>query len=127
MSCGEKVMNYQQIPPEELKPDFGENATIRWLIKEDDGAKAAAMRYFEVRPGGKIKPHHHPWEHEIFVVKGEGRLRIGRKWYDVRAGDFIYVPPNTVHEYINAGEESFEFICVIPLKPTVDEDKPLEC
>lgn len=119
-------MHYSEIPPEELSPEFGSNANIRWLIKEEDGVKAFAMRYFEIRPGGRIVPHKHPWEHEIFVVKGEGKLRIGSEWYVVKKGTFIFIPPNVVHEYVNEGNENFEFLCMIPLKPTAKEEE-IEC
>jgi quercetin dioxygenase-like cupin family protein len=119
-------MKFTDIKAEELKPDFGVKSTIRWLITDADGARASAMRYFQIMPGGKIFPHHHPWEHEIFIVKGEGKLRIGRRWYSVSEGTFIFIPPNVEHEYVNSSDQPFEFICVIPLKPTA-EDKLVEC
>jgi quercetin dioxygenase-like cupin family protein len=41
--------------------------------------------------------------------------------YEVTEGNFIFIPPNVVHEYW-AGEKGVEFLCLIPLKPTVAED-----
>ena len=114
-------MYFTDVKAEELPENMGSKSSIRWLIRDEDGARAAAMRYFQIRPGGKIYGHHHPWEHEIFVVRGDGKLRVGSKWYSVRQGMFIFIPPNVEHEYINDGREPFEFLCVIPLKPTAEE------
>ena len=115
-------MHFSEVKAEMLPESMGTKSSIRWLIREDDGARAAAMRYFQILPGGKIFGHHHPWEHEIFVVRGAGKLRIGSKWYLVDQGTFIFIPPNVEHEYINEGNEPFEFICIIPLKPTAKEE-----
>ncbi len=123
MSCGEKVGYYKDISPEELPEKFGSDATIRWLIKKEDEAPTFAMRVFTIYPGGHINPHDHPWEHEIFILSGNGRIRIGSNWYDVKKGFYIYVPPNVEHEYINNGSEPMEFICVIPHEPTAERKK----
>jgi len=39
------------------------------------------MRVFDVEPGPDEPGSHHPWEHEIFVLTGEGpsATRRGRK------------------------------------------------
>ena len=115
-------MYFTEVKAEELPAEMGVKSNIRWLIKGEDGARAAAMRYFQIFPKGKIYRHHHPWEHEIFITKGSGELRIGSKWYSVKQGMFIFIPPNVEHEYVNKGSESFEFICIIPLKPTAREE-----
>ena len=125
--CGEKVGHYTEIKSAPVPPDAAEKTFIRWLISKKDGAPTFAMRLFDVEAGGKIAPHYHPWEHEIFILEGEGRIRIGSKWYDFTKGSFIYVPPNVEHEYINTGNGTLRFICVIPNEPSTTEKGPLKC
>ncbi|MCE4614670.1 MAG: cupin domain-containing protein [Desulfurococcales archaeon] len=124
--CGAKVLHYTEVEEERVPDKMGSKTTIRWLISEKDGAPTYAMRYFRIGPGGHINAHSHPWEHEIFVVKGQGVVRIGEKHYQVGEGYSIYVPPNIIHEYWNTSLEPWEIICTIPNKPSVNEDKPVE-
>jgi quercetin dioxygenase-like cupin family protein len=116
--CGEKVGYFNEVKSERISPEMGRKATIRWLISEKDGASTFSMRLFEIDAGGKILAHSHPWEHEIFILSGTVKIRIGSKWYVVREGMFLYIPPNVEHEYINAGTEQLRFLCIIPNKPT---------
>ena len=97
------------------------------LVSEKDGAKVFSMRLFDVLPGGHIKAYHHPWEHEIFVLDGVGEVRIGNRVYRVTRGVFLYIPPNVEHEYWNRGDSVLRFLCMIPNKPSVEEDKKIEC
>jgi quercetin dioxygenase-like cupin family protein len=45
---------------------------VRWLITKEIGAENFAMRLFEIEPGGYTPLHSHPWEHEVFILEGEG-------------------------------------------------------
>ncbi len=81
------------------------------------GAKNYAMRYFVLREGAEIPIHHHDWEHEIFIVKGEGGIITnGEEEHHVKAGNFLYVPPNEPPHGYKALSETFEFLCIIPAK-----------
>lgn len=113
---GEKVVHYSNIPRERVEK--ASKTWIRWLITDKDGAPTFAMRLFEVEPEGYIPAHKHPWEHEIFVLEGNGRIRIGEKVYDVKEGYTVFIPPNIEHEYWNTGNKTLKFICIIPLKPS---------
>ncbi len=115
---GEKVGLSSEVRLEAVPKDMGVGVFVRWLIKGEDGARAFAMRLFELEPGAHILPHKHPWEHEIYVLEGVGRVRIGGEHYDVGKDYFIFIPPNVEHEYWNTGESRLKFLCMIPLKPT---------
>jgi quercetin dioxygenase-like cupin family protein len=41
----------------------------------------------------------------VFMLHGEGDLRIGKETRPVRAGDVIHIERNAVHAYINRGPE----------------------
>jgi quercetin dioxygenase-like cupin family protein len=71
------------------------------------------MRVFTLKPGGHTPSHSHPWEHEVYVLSGKGRTE-GESSCDLAAGDAVYVAPDEVHSFVNAGDEDIRFICVIP-------------
>jgi len=72
------------------------------------------MRLFELEPGGMTPLHHHPWEHEVFILEGVCRLIIGGDERPIGAGYAVYIPPNIRHSFINAGEGVLKFLCLIP-------------
>jgi quercetin dioxygenase-like cupin family protein len=37
------------------------------------------------------------------------------EWHPLKPGDVVYVPADTVHQYANAGEAPFRFLCGIPV------------
>jgi quercetin dioxygenase-like cupin family protein len=70
----------------------------------------------EIEPGGNSPNHAHPFEHENFVVEGKGRVFFNNEWHDIKPGDVIFVPPGEQHQYVNAGDTIFKFLCGIPVK-----------
>ncbi len=87
----------------------------RVLIGPNQGASRFVMRHFVVAPKGHSPEHAHPWEHEVYILAGRGRVRFADGAVDVGPGDFVFVPPMDVHQFRNAGDEPFEFLCVVPL------------
>lgn len=95
-----------------------EGIDIRWLIAQKEGAPNFAMRVVELQPGAVFTPHHHPYEHEIYVLEGEGVVTNPDGDVGVmQPGVFLLVPPDEIHGYRNAGAQPLKFICVIPLQP----------
>lgn len=85
------------------------------LISELDGAPNFSMRLFELEPSSVIPPHKHPWEHEIFVIEGEGEIRVGGQLLKVREGEAVYIPPGVEHSYKNQSRDKpFKFLCIVP-------------
>ena len=118
---------YWEITEEKVPENMASCTTIRWLLSEKDGVPTFYMRMFTMGPNCHIKGHYHPWEHEIYVLQGEGTIRIGDKKYLVGPGSFIYVPPNVEHEYWS-GSTGLRFLCMIPSKPTAEErGEPSSC
>lgn len=93
-------------------------ATVRWLISRRDGAPGFAMRVIELaRTGDRIPLHRHAYEHEIFILEGDGLVLEPSGGEVVRPGSFLYVAPGEEHGFENAGTGPFRFICVIPEPP----------
>ena len=87
----------------------------RMLVGPGDGAPTFSMRRFTVGAGGCTPYHTHPWEHEVYVLAGRGEVRFADASRSVAPGDFVFVPPNDEHQFVNTGEEAFEFLCIVPL------------
>jgi len=111
-----KAVHFTDVPAQV----FGDDApgvTIRWVIDEDhDGAPNYALRVIEVAPGGHTPDHAHPYEHENYVVEGQGRVLLGDVWREVGPGSVIFVPAGLQHQYVNTGETTFRFLCGIPTR-----------
>lgn len=90
------------------------NAVKRVLIGPDQGAPTFIMRLFTLSEGGFSPYHKHPWEHEVFVLAGKGIVKGCDGETMVRAGDFVFVPPDEEHQFLNSAKEPFEFLCIIP-------------
>ncbi len=109
-----KAVHYTDVPAQ----TFGDEApgvTIRWVIDEKaDGAPNYALRVIEVQPGGHTPKHTHPYEHENYIVEGQGRVLLGDEWHDVAEGSVVFVPADMLHTYENTGDTPFRFLCGIP-------------
>jgi quercetin dioxygenase-like cupin family protein len=111
-----KVVGYKSVELEPFTAPDARGAGIRWLIALRDGAHNFAMRMIELEPSGYTPCHTHPGEHEVFVWRGQGELRLAGVTHPLVPGTVAFVPAETEHQFVNtSGENSLEFICVIPI------------
>jgi uncharacterized cupin superfamily protein len=79
------------------------------------GARTTGCTYYEVAPGKAAFPHHFHCivEETIFVLEGEGTLRIGSESVPVRAGDYASFPvgPQGAHQLRNTGGGVMRYLC----------------
>lgn len=109
-----KLMDALDVPAREVEMEGAEGVTIRWLISKKDGAENFAMRLFELQPGGHTPLHSHGWEHEVYIVKGEGKITCEGEEKDFSEGTFIFVPEDSVHCFSNTGGDVLRFLCIVP-------------
>jgi quercetin dioxygenase-like cupin family protein len=110
-----KAVQYTDVELEDVTEEGARDAKIRWLISKKDGAVNFAMRFFELAEGGHSPFHQHPWEHEVFVVKGTCKVVCDGEESTVSQGGAIFVPENSRHNFQNVGEGELQFICVVPI------------
>ena len=72
------------------------------------------MRMMEVEPGGHTPRHQHDYEHEIYVVDGEGVVVEGDTQHRLQAGDVVHIRPNDVHQFRNDGTVDHEVLVPDP-------------
>jgi quercetin dioxygenase-like cupin family protein len=99
---------------EPVAADSALDVSMQWLIDKSRGAPNFAMRLFRIEPGGHTPRHTHNWEHEVFVVRGNGRIWAEGKWNDLEQGAFVLVAPNEEHQFEATPGQSFEFLCLVP-------------
>jgi quercetin dioxygenase-like cupin family protein len=109
-----KVNHSESVPAKPVDMEGAQGCTVRWLLSQSDGTPTFAMREFEVAPGGYTPRHSHDYEHEVFVLAGDGVVFEGDQKHPLTAGDVIFVQPNEVHQFRNTGAQPMRFLCLIP-------------
>jgi quercetin dioxygenase-like cupin family protein len=90
-----KVKSYKDVKAEKMAEGVG----IRWVISEKDGAENFYMRMIEVESGAQGPPFHdHPYEHEIYILDGQGTLVGEEGEKPFKSGDVIFIPSNEKHQ-----------------------------
>jgi quercetin dioxygenase-like cupin family protein len=86
------------------------------LITKAEQSPTAAMRLFEIGPGGNTPYHAHDWEHVVYILEGKGKLKTENGDADFGPGDALIAAPGEKHNFVNTGEGTLKFLCVVPLK-----------
>jgi quercetin dioxygenase-like cupin family protein len=109
-----KVIRCDQIEGTPVETEGAVNCRMCCLIGPDDAAPSFSMRRFEVAPGGHTPRHTHAYEHEVYVLEGNGVVLEGDREHAIEAGSAVYVPPNQLHQFRNTGAGALKFLCLIP-------------
>jgi quercetin dioxygenase-like cupin family protein len=109
-----KVAPFEEVAEQPVDMPGASGCTVRWLIGAPEGAPNFAMRRFEVEPGGYTPRHSHDYEHEVYVLSGQGVVFEGDTEHPISGGSTVYVHPNEVHQFRNTGPEKLVFLCLIP-------------
>ena len=109
-----KVNSYKKVEEQAVDMPGASGCTVRWLLSESDGAPNFAMRRFEIAPGGHTPRHSHPYEHEVYVLEGDGIVYEGDQQHAITAGDVIFVNPGDVHQFRNTSQVPMKFLCMVP-------------
>ena len=91
-----------------------EGASLRVRIGAGDGAPNFTMLMLTIAPGGNTPYHQHPWEEEIFIISGEGKIVTHEGDSPIGAGDALFFASGEEHQFVNTGKENLHFICIIP-------------
>lgn len=111
-----KHVHYTDVELQTPSEEGVKDTKVRWLISKKDGAENFAMRVFEIKPGGNTPLHQHDWEHEVFVLEGTGITRDKENEESFKQGDVFFVKPMEWHQFVNTGNQTLKFLCLIPIK-----------
>lgn len=110
------VRHFSRVKQEKVEQEDAKGVYIRWLISEKDGAPTFAMREFELEPSGHTPYHSHAWEHELFILSGNGVVVGVDGEMPLEPGTTVFVPGGETHSFKNTGTENLRFLCLIPLR-----------
>jgi quercetin dioxygenase-like cupin family protein len=106
--------NVASVPATAVAMTGAQQVRMQLLCGPGDGCPNFAMRRFIVAPGGCTPRHEHPYEHEVFILAGQGVVFGNGKEQPLHAGDALYVPANESHQFRNTGTGDLEFLCMVP-------------
>ena len=110
-----KILNYNSVETNDAGAGTSK-VKVRWLINEEMGATNFFMRLFEIKSGGYTPLHIHDWEHEVFILEGEGVIICEDEEKLFRVGDVVFISPNEKHQFRNIGKNLVRLLCLIPNK-----------
>jgi quercetin dioxygenase-like cupin family protein len=109
-----KVDHISQVPAQEMDMPGAEKVKIQWLVGERDNPPNFYMRRFEVEAGGCSPKHSHDYEHEVYVLDGEGLVWSENGEKSLGPGSVVLVRPGEEHQFRNTGEGPLCFLCMVP-------------
>jgi mannose-6-phosphate isomerase-like protein (cupin superfamily) len=71
------------------------------------------LRYFSLPAGTVSRLEKHQHEHFVIVGEGVGFAVVGETVREVRQHDVVYVGPLEPHQFVNRGEATFGFFCMV--------------
>jgi mannose-6-phosphate isomerase-like protein (cupin superfamily) len=107
-----KMIDYKSVDDDTLETFY--NVTRQNLVeasKEDD--IGFDLRYFECGKHGFTTLEKHEHAHIVMVIRGVGKIVVGKKVYDVKPFDLVIIPPWEPHQLINNDVEPFGFLCTV--------------
>ncbi len=115
---------WEGIEPRAYKEGEGDFSGIarHTLLRSDEAS--FELRYFELEPGGYSSLEKHQHIHFVIALRGAGKALVGGRIVELKPFDALYVPPLTVHRFMNEGEEPFGFLC--PVDAQRDRPQPVE-
>jgi len=108
------VVNRDELEPRNVSKGTKFGAAIYGLARAADSERLGC-NLFEVPAGRSAFPCHYHCgvEEAIYIIGGQGNLRLGAERVDVREGDFIAMPvgPDHAHRLDNTGSEPLRYLC----------------
>jgi quercetin dioxygenase-like cupin family protein len=104
----------KETPVAPVTEEGAKGVKIKWLINKDNGAPTFLMRHFTVDSGGFTPFHSHDWEHEVYVLQGEGKVKYEDREEKIAPGDAILIPSNKKHQFQASADMPLEFLCMVP-------------
>ncbi len=111
------IVNAQEAGRSAVTTEGAVDTQIQWLLDASRGAPNFALRRFIIAPGGHTPRHTHNWEHEVYVLRGQGLLITKRGEIAIGPDQAILILPNEEHQFCCTGSESLEMLCVVPNGP----------
>jgi len=112
------TFSWEGVPPQLYKRGQSGETGLGWreVVRHTlAGGEAFAfqLRYFEIGRAGFSSLEKHQHAHTIVVLRGRGIVVAGLEVFAVEPFDLVVIPPGAPHQFVNAGEEPFGFLCPV--------------
>ena len=114
------MIDVEQCDCNAVEMDGARGVTMQWLLDGRCDADNFAMRRFILEPGGYTPRHTHPWEHEVYVIRGVGEVTHADGVSCFAPDTAILIKPDEIHQFRNTGVEPLEFLCLVPNGPATE-------
>ena len=85
------------------------------ITSRKDDAPNFSMRLFEIGPNGFTGMHKHSYEHEVYILSGEGFVFIDNEKLSIKKDDYFIIRPYETHKLL-ADNNGLSFLCIVPNK-----------
>jgi quercetin dioxygenase-like cupin family protein len=66
---------------------------------------AVSFIWVEMKPGGSVRLHKHPYTEILIIQEGVGEYSVGSELIEAHVGQIIIVPAETAHKFTNSGDK----------------------
>ena len=109
------VVNLAEIPGDQMSKGSRFGYTFKGLGRATAG-RGIGCTWYEVPPGRTAFPYHYHTANEeaLFILEGEGDLRIGAETVKIGPGDYVALPtgPDTAHQLLNSGSAPLRYLAL---------------
>jgi uncharacterized cupin superfamily protein len=108
------VVNVEDVAADEQTQ--GHFGFRRRRLGPESGGRSLGCSHLELAPGKTAFPFHFhsAIEEALYILEGTGKLRVGADSVDLRAGDYVSLPPGPdgAHALTNAGATPLRYLCM---------------
>jgi mannose-6-phosphate isomerase-like protein (cupin superfamily) len=106
----------------------GDNTILRELLHPDksDLKLHYSLAHAMVKPRKASRPHKLKISEVYYILEGEGVMYIDDEWAKVRAGQAIYIPPDTKQYIKNTGNSDLKFLCIVDPAWRLEDEEVLK-
>lgn len=84
----------------------------RYVVKDNTTLNNLIVSSTRLNPNKSTTGHKHEGQEEVYIfVKGNGRMELDDKTFDVNEGDTVLIEDGVFHR-VHAGEQELYFVCV---------------
>jgi len=109
-----RCVHADDVAPGEVCEIGAKGVEIQWMLAAAEGAPNFALRRFTLEPHGQTPEHSHPWEHEVYVLRGGGTVVTSEGETPLRPDCAVLVLPEERHCF-KSGAEGLQMLCLVPL------------
>jgi len=85
----------------------------RYVVKDNTELNNLVVSSTKLNPNRSTTGHRHAGQEEVYIfTKGEGKMELDYKMFDIKEGDIVLIEDNVFHKVHNTGDYWLEFVCV---------------